>query len=324
MRSVRLGRTGVSVSAVSYGTWPFSGPSMAGERSIGWTGHDDELALGALRVAHAQGIRHWDTADVYGDGRSEELIARVWADLPRDSVYLATKTGWNPGSYGHFYHPDQVRAQLEGSLKRLGTDHIDLYYLHHCDFGPADQYLDDALAVLHEARDRGLIRHIGLSDWDCGRVADRVDRVDPDVVQVYRNVRDDAYVTSGLSRRVNDGDLGAVFFSPLRHGLLTGKYASPTTFPQGDFRRSVEDFGDAVVLQGIRRATSALRERFSDHAQPILHALLGAILDDAPTGCAIVGLRNPDQVHAASQVGELLDSETRAWVRGLYADLGAP
>jgi myo-inositol catabolism protein IolS len=324
MRMVRLGRTEASVSAVSYGTWPFSGPSMAGDRSVGWTGHDDGLALDALREAHDQGVRHWDTADVYGNGRSEELIARVWADLPRDSVYLASKTGWNPGAYEHFYHPEQVRGQLEGSLKRLGTDHIDLYYLHHCDFGPSDQYLDDALAVLHEARDRGLIRHIGLSDWDCARVADRVERVDPDVVQVYRNVRDDAYVTSGLAQRVNDGDLGAVFFSPLRHGLLTGKYASPTTFPEGDFRRNVEDFGNAVVLEGIRRATFALRERFSDHAEPVLHALLGAILDDAPTGCAIVGLRNPEQVNAASQAGEALDPETRAWVRGLYADLSAP
>lgn len=324
MRTVRLGRTGASVSAVSCGTWPFSGPSMAGDRSVGWTGHDDSLALAALREAHAQGMRHWDTADVYGNGRSEELIARVWSDLPRDSVYLATKTGWNPGSYGHFYHPDQVRAQLEGSLNRLGTDHIDLYYLHHCDFGPGDQHLDGALAVLHDARDRGLIRHIGLSDWDCARVADRVERVDPDVVQVYRNVRDDAYITSGLAQRVRDRDLGAVFFSPLRHGLLTGKYASPTTFPEGDFRRNVEDFTNPAVLDGILRATSALRERFSDHPEPVLHALLGAILDDAPTGCAIVGLRNPRQVTAAAQAGAALDSETKAWVRGLYADLSKP
>ena len=323
MRTVRLGRTEVSVSAVSYGTWPFSGPSMAGDRSVGWTGHDDELALSALRAAHERGIRHWDTADVYGDGRSERLIAQVWTDVDRDSVYLATKTGWNPGNYGHFYHPDQVRAQLEGSLERLRTDHIDLFYLHHCDFGPEDRYLDDALEVLHGARDQGLIRHIGLSDWDCGRVADRIGRVDPDVVQVYRNVRDDAYVTSGLAQRVDEGDLGVVFFSPLRHGLLTGKYQSPTTFPEGGFRRNVDEFGDARVLDEIRRAAQSLRERFADHQEPVLHGLLGAILDDAPTGCTIVGLRNPDQVRSAAQVGEALSSEARAWVRGLYGGLTA-
>ncbi len=321
MRMIQLGRTGVNVSAVSYGTWPFSGPSMAGDRSVGWTGHDDEQALAGLRAAHERGIRHWDTADVYGDGRSERLIARVWADLDRDSVYLATKTGWNPGPYGHFYHPDQIRRQLEGSLQRLGTEHIDLYYLHHCDFGPSDEHLDDALAVLHDARDRGLIRHIGLSDWDCGRVAERVERVDPDVVQIYRNVRDDAYVSSGLAALVDSRDLGAVFFSPLRHGLLTGKYAEPTAFAEGDFRRNVRAFENGELLSRLAQASTAIRARFSDHPEPVLHGLLGAILDDAPTGCAIVGLRNPDQVRAASRVGEALNTEDRDWVRGLYADL---
>lgn len=321
MRTVRLGRTETLVSAVSYGTWPFSGPSMAGERSVGWTGHDDGLALDALRVAHDHGVRHWDTADVYGDGRSERLISRVWSDVPRDSVYLATKTGWNPGRYEHFYHPEQVRAQLEGSLERLGTDYVDLFYLHHCDFGPEDRYLEGALEVLHRARDRGQIRHLGLSDWDCGRVAERVERVDPDVVQIYRNVRDDAYVSSGLAEKVTARDLGAVFFSPLRHGLLTGKYDRPTTFPEGDFRRNVPDFNDPEVLAGIRRATAAISERFSGHPEPVLHALLGAILDDAPSACAIVGLRNPEQVRAAAQVGDALGAEDRDWVRSVFEAL---
>ncbi len=149
-------------------------------------------------------------------------------------------------------------------------------------------------------------------------MAERVERVDPDVVQIYRNVRDDTYVSSGLADWVASRDLGAVFCSPLRHGLLTGKYTEATVFPEGDFRRNVHGFGEPAVLAEIARAAQAIRDRFTDHPEPILHALLGAILDDAPTGCAIVGLRNPQQVRAVATAGDILSSEDRDWVRGLY------
>ena len=135
MRRVRLGRTEVEVSAVSVGTWPYSGPNVADGRSVGWSGHEPEQAKAALRTAFELGIDHWDTADVYGDGRSEQLLGEMLGELPRDKLFLASKTGWDPGAYGHFYHPDGIRERLERSLQYLGTDHLDLYYLHHCDFG---------------------------------------------------------------------------------------------------------------------------------------------------------------------------------------------
>ncbi len=321
MRTLRLGKTGVEVSAISYGTWPFSGPNTnpAGV-PVGWTGHDDQLGLAALRAAHAAGINHWDTADVYGDGRSEQLIGRVWGDVPRDEVFLASKVGWDPGEFGHYYHPQLIRQRVERSLKNLGVERLDLYYLHHCDFGPNDAYLDDAIGLLRQLRDEGKVRFIGLSDWDASKIVRVADRVDPDVIQPYRNVGADDYVSSGLKEWVDAHDVGVAFFSPIRHGLLLGKYEAPAQFGEGDFRLNVDAFRDADTLARLREKRAALEEKFAGRAQPVLGPLLGALLSDAPTGCVLLGLRNPDQVAAAAAV-EPLSYDEASWVRDLYADL---
>ncbi len=83
MDIIRLGRTDQQVSAISFGTWPHGGLNKSGEVSVGWSGHDPEAARAALVRAHEVGICHWDTADVYGDGRAEELIGAIWGDVPR-------------------------------------------------------------------------------------------------------------------------------------------------------------------------------------------------------------------------------------------------
>ena len=321
MRTLRLGKTGVEVSAISYGTWPFSGPNTnrAGV-PVGWSGHDDQLGLAALRAAHAAGINHWDTADVYGDGRSEALIGRVWGDVPRDEVFLASKVGWDPGEFGHYYHPQLIRQRIERSLKNLQVERLDLYYLHHCDFGDNDAYLDDAVGLLRQLRDEGKIRFIGLSDWDASKIVRVADRVDPDVIQPYRNVSADDYVSSGLKEWVDAHDVGVAFFSPIRHGLLLGKYQSPPEFGEGDFRLNVPAFRDADKLALLREKRAALEERFAGRDQPVLGPLLGALLSDAPAGCVLLGLRNPDQVAAAAAV-EALSYDEATWVRELYQDV---
>jgi myo-inositol catabolism protein IolS len=320
MRRVRLGRTGVEVPAVSLGTWGHGGPRKSGESSVGWSGNDDRLASEALVRAWRSGITHWDTADVYGDGHAEELIGKAWGDVPRTEIFLATKVGWDAENFGHYYHPELMRKRLERSLRLLQTEVIDLHYLHHCDFGPRDEYFDDAIASMRRFREEGKIRFIGLSDWDASKIMRFIDRVDPDVVQPYRNVVDDAYSSSGLRDWVDGHDAGVAFFSPIKHGLLLGKYREPQQFPEGDFRRNVAEFGDAEALQRIARGARALEERFAGHPQPILHGLIGALLADAPTGCVLLGQRNARQVDAAAAIGEALTEEEARWVRGAYRE----
>ncbi|HBL30484.1 MAG TPA: hypothetical protein DD490_26920 [Acidobacteria bacterium] len=318
MRTLRFGRTGVQVPAISLGTWGYSGPTTNDGVSVGWIGHDDAAALAALEAAYAAGITHWDTADAYGEGRSEQLIGRAWATVPRAGIFLATKFGYRRGPTGRPYDPAFMRSQLEASLTNLRTEVIDLYYLHHCDFGPHDEHLAGAVETARRFREEGKIRFLGLSDWEASRIVHHLDAVDPDVVQPLRNVIDDDFEASGLAAQVAARDLGVAFFSPLRHGLLLGKYEEPQHFPEGDFRRNVPGFADPEAIARLRRARAAVADRFPHHPEPVLHALTGALFPGHPTATVLLGQRNPQQVAAAATLGAALSEADLAWVRALY------
>jgi len=318
VETVRLGRTEARVPRVALGTWGHGGPRFVGKHPVGWSGYDPEAARTALLLAFDKGLTHWDTADVYGDGQAERSIGTLWETLPRDQVFLASKVGWDPGAYSHFYHPDQIRQQLERSLDNLQTDHLDLYYLHHCDFGPDDEFLDDAVALLRRFREEGKIRFIGLSDWKAAKVVRYADKVDPDVVQPYRNVVDDSWESSGLKEWVDNNDAGVAFFSPLKHGLLLGRYHEPPTFGPGDHRSRIPGFSDPEQLAHFRRCREALEHRWPSLPHPVLVALIGVLLGDATSGCVLVGLRQPHHVEATVQAGRPLSPEDTTWVRSLY------
>lgn len=322
MRMVRFGRTDTDVSAISLGTWGHGGPNVNNGVSVGWSGHDDRQAKEALVEAHRAGIRHWDTADAYGAGHAETLIGEVFAEgLPREDIFLATKFGWVKGPHDHSYDAGFMRAQCEQSLRNLRTEVIDLYYFHHCDFGPNDRYFDDALATMRKLREEGKIRFVGLSDWNARKIMKFIGRVDPDAVQPYRNVIDDGYEASGLKAHVDAHDLGVAFFSPLKHGLLLGKYDAPQTFPEGDFRSGVAGFDDAEVIARMQRAREAVTKRFAGVAEPVICALTGALLASNPTACVLLGQRNRRQVDAAASCGEVLSAADAAWVREIYRGL---
>jgi aryl-alcohol dehydrogenase-like predicted oxidoreductase len=320
MRMIRFGRTNVSVPAVSLGTWGHGGPRVTESGvAVGWGGHDDAQAKEALIAAYRAGITHWDTADAYGDGHAEELIGQVWDTVPRAEIFLATKFGYVQGPANHPYDPKFMREHAERSMRNMRTDLIDLHYFHHCDFGPDDRYFNGALETMHRLRDEGKVRFIGLSDWDGSRLMRFIERVDPDVVQPYRNLVDDDYESSGLKQWVDDHDLGVAFFSPLKHGLLLGKYDKPVEFGEGDFRSSVADFRNAEAIERYKRAAAAVREKFgAAHAEPVLHAVIGALLTGNSTACVLLGQRNAKQVAAAAAVGEALSAEEARWVREQY------
>lgn len=318
MRHIRFGRTDVQVPTVSLGTWGHGGPHLSEGVSVGWSGHDDRAAKDAIVAAHRAGITHWDTADAYGNGHAETLIGELWDQVPRRDIFLATKFGWvrEPGS--HYYDPGFMRKQCDRSLRNLKTDVIDLYYFHHCDFGPKDEYFDDALAVMRKLREEGKIRFVGLSDWDSKKIMKFIARVDPDVVQPYRNIIDDGYESSGLKKWVDDHDLGVAFFSPIKHGLLLGKYTETKQFPEGDFRSRIADFTDPKTIERYRHAAEAMRKRFDGHQEPVLHAVIGALLTGNETACVLLGQRNAKQVQAAAAVGDALSPDEAAWVKKMY------
>ena len=318
MHLIRFGRTDVQVPTVSLGTWGIGGPNMSDGVSVGWSGHDDAQASRAIVEAWKNRITHWDTADVYGNGQSERLIGQLWSEIPRKEIFVATKVGWSKGGYDHFYHPRMMQEQLDASLRNLRVDEIDLYYLHHCDFGKKDEHLDDANEQIHRFQEQGKVRFIGLSDWDSSKIMKFASRVDPDVVQPYRNIIDDTWESSGLRKYVEDHDLGVAFFSPIKHGLLLGKYDSPPEFPEGDFRSRIEGFRDVKVIERMKRAKAALESRFRSHEEPVLHGVVGSLLTGNRSATVLLGQRNPRQVRSAAAIGTPLSAEDAAWVRSQY------
>ncbi len=146
-----------------------------------------------------------------------------------------------------------------------------------------------------------------------------IDRANPDVIQPYRNVMDDPYQSSGLKDWIEKNNAGIAFFSPIKNGLLTGKYSKPPIFKEGDFRLNVSDFQDTDLLKKLQNNKQKLEEKFPDHPQPVLHGLLGTLLADSPTGCVLLGQRDVNQVKAAAELGEILTDKNAVWVKKLYA-----
>ena len=221
MEYITLGRTNIKVSRISLGTWSYGGASTVGKNQpVGWAGQDDNNSRAALIKAFETGINLWDTADVYGDGRSEKLIGSIWDKISRDEVFIATKVGWDRGPYDYWYNPDHMRTNMERSLKNLRTDCVDLIYLHHCNFGKQEQYFDDALEVGRRFQEDGKTRFIGLSDWFSDKIMKFIERCNPDVIQPYRNVMDDSYEATGLKDTLKQIIWEYVFFRPLNMGCL--------------------------------------------------------------------------------------------------------
>lgn len=318
MNYVRFGRTDVQVPTVSLGTWGHGGLNVSDGVSVGWSGHDDNEAKDALVEAHRRGITHWDTADAYGAGHAEKLIGEVFDRVPRKDIFLASKFGWVKGPSKHFYDAKFMRSQCEQSLRNMRADVIDLYYFHHCDFGSRDEYFDDALATMRALQTEGKIRFVGLSDWDASKIMKFIARVDPDVVQPFRNLVDDQYEPSGLKKWVDDHNLGVAFFSPLKHGLLLGKYDAPHEFPVGDFRKGIREFTDAPFIARMRTARDEMTRKFAGHAEPVLHAVIGALLEGNPTATVLLGQRSAKQVASAAAVGDALSAADAADVRRVY------
>ena len=318
MRKIILGRTNTTVSAISLGTWAFGGENKIGKKSVGWANQSDRDSRSVLIKAWEKNINHWDTADVYGEGHSERIIGSMWEDIPRNSIFLATKVGWDMGPFSHWYHPKHMKKKIEESLTNLKTDYIDLLYLHHCNFGKQDEYFDDAVEVLKSFQSQGKIRFTGLSDWSNERIVKYLDACNPDVIQPYRNIMDNTYEESGLKNIVNKNNLGVCFFSPLKHGLLTGKYKTTAVFKDGDHRSGIKDFQNKNKIKKIMLNCEKLEKKFLHHENPIMHGIVNALFFDSPTGGVLLGQRNIKQVETASSLGEILSEEDTNWVKSLY------
>ena len=319
MKKIILGRTNQKVSIISLGAWSHGKQNTSGESNIGWSNQTDQDSKNALLKSYSLGLNHWDTADVYGEGHSEKIIGSTWNQIPRKEIFLATKVGWDKGPNKNWYEPNYMKLKMNQSLKNLKTECVELVYLHHCNFGKNDEYLDGAIEQISRFKEEGKTRYIGLSDWSSKRIMKFIDHVNPDVVQPLYNVNDIDYELSGLKSYVKLNNLGVCFFSPIKHGILTGKYGAVPEFPKGDFRKNVKEFKNIDFIKKMKINRAKIEARFPVlKEKAIMHALLGAILYDNPTGCALLGQRNEAQATSAGSLGNEMSKKDAQWILSLY------
>jgi methylglyoxal reductase len=304
MRSREIGASGIRASAVGLGTWAIGGWM--------WGGTDEAESIAAIRASIDAGVTLIDTAPAYGLGRSEEIVGKAIAGR-RDAVVLATKCGlvWHTDRGRHFFDqdgrpvhrylgPESIRHEVDGSLRRLGTDRIDLYITHWQD--PTTP-VSETMAELEELKRTGKIRAIGASNVSAADVeayvaAGRLDAIQEQFSMVHRDI--EAELVPLCARH----GVSILSYSSLALGLLTGKIGPERVFEGddlriGDPRFSAENRGRAVAF------ADEVRPVAEAHGATVAELVIAWTVGQPGITFALCGARNPDQARENARAGAL-------------------
>ncbi|GET43529.1 aldo/keto reductase [Microseira wollei] len=279
MEKRRLGNSDIEITPIIMGTW------QAGKRL--WVGIEDAETVKAIRAAYDAGITTVDTAEVYGDGHSEQIVAQALHDV-RDKVVYATKVFVNHLKY------DQVIEACDRSLQNLQTDYIDLYQIHwpSGSFKSEKVPIEETMQALNDLKQTGKIRAIGVSNFSRAQLEaaaqyGRIDSLQPPYSLFWR------YVETDAMPYCIENNISIWAYSPLAQGLLTGKFGPGHQFEPGDNR------ADNKLFKGenYERALLALEKLrpIAQRHQTTLANLALAWLMAQPQTCAIAGFRHAEQ-----------------------------
>jgi aryl-alcohol dehydrogenase-like predicted oxidoreductase len=298
-----LGRDGPEISVVGVGAWAIGGPWQ-----FGWGPQDDDESIAALHKAFDSGVSWVDTAAVYGLGHSEEVVGQVVREHGGE-VLVFTKCGrpWygrerNEPTYD--LRPETIRFELEQSLKRLGTDHVDLYQFHWPDTETGTP-VEDSWATMAELVEEGKVRWAGVSNFDVG-LLERCEAVrHVDSLQPSYSLLDRSAAAELIPWAAANGT-GVVCYSPLASGLLSGGFDAERArdLPEGDWRRNDPDFRPPRLEANLElaRRLEPVAER---HGVPVAAVAVAWVLATEGVTGAIVGARRPSQVDGWLPAGNL-------------------
>ena len=316
MRYRNLGETGMRVSEISLGTWAFGG-------DWGTVGEDDAYA--ALNRAVDLGVNFLDTADVYGDGRSEKLIGRLLKDRPNDEILVATKAGRRLDPHtSEGYDHENLSAFVERSLDNLGVEALDLLQLH-CP--PSETYRrDSTFEALDRLKEAGKLKNYGVSVEKVEEARMALDYPGVATVQIIFNIfrQKPAEEFFPLAEERGVGILARV---PLASGLLSGKMSAERAFSEDDhrnFNRDGEAFDRGETFSGVDFETGleAVEELkvLVPEDNTLAQFALRWILMHPAVSCAIPGGKNPSQVEDNVAAVEIppLDEGTMERVKEIY------
>ena len=289
MEKRSLGTSGIKITPILMGTW------QAGKAQ--WVGIEDAETIKAIRAAFDAGITTIDTAEVYGKGHSEQIVAQALSDV-RSQVEYATKVFANHLKY------DSVIEACEGSLKNLNTDYIDLYQIHWPSgaFNSEIVPIEETMSALNQLKQQGKMRAIGVSNFSRTQLEEasqygRIDSLQPPYSLFWRYVEKDA-----MSYCI-ENNISILAYSPLAQGLLTGKFERGHKFAPED-NRSKNKLFQGENYERAQQALDKLRP-IADRHQVSLANLALAWLIAQPQPNAIVKARNAEQAAANALAADL-------------------
>ncbi|REE68700.1 voltage-dependent potassium channel beta subunit [Paenibacillus taihuensis] len=284
----RLGGSGLKVSEVSLGSWLTYGGYV-----------ERENAVKAIETAYDLGVNFFDTANVYERGAAEVLLGETIKAYPRESYVLATKAFWpmGDGPNDRGLSRKHVIEQANASLKRLNTDYVDIFYCHRYD---QETPLQETLRAIDDLIRSGKVLYAGVSEWTASQMADALataDRYLLDRIVVSQPVYNmfDRYIEKEVIPYGEKNGIGQVVFSPLAQGLLTGKYTSAGSIPEGSRAAKLEWVRNGITEEKIAKvgALSAIAKELEITTGQLA---LAWILRQPNVASALVGASRPEQV----------------------------
>ncbi|CAN1559797.1 Tas Predicted oxidoreductases (related to aryl-alcohol dehydrogenases) [Fimbriimonadaceae bacterium] len=320
-----IGKSGVMVSEISLGCWTMGGLNWVNGHANGWANVDEDEIIAAIKAGIDAGVNHFDNADVYGNGKAEQMLRRAFIKLglKSEDFVVATKIGHFPGTAAHAYEPAHIRHQCEQSLINLGREYIDIYYFHHGSFGESDMYLDDAAATMDKLVEEGKVRVKGQSAYSSNDFLRVTPKVRPAVFQSWAHALDTQFINPGspVSELMAKENITFVAFSPLAQGRLLDKFdpSKPPSFEPGDHRQNSSAFS-AEAITALKPKLEKLKSRFGDSVTDLASLALNYVLSFPHVACVIPGFRNENQVRVnVAGAGRYLSEEDVAFVREALA-----
>ncbi len=248
----RMGRTGLKLSRISFGAWVTFGTQL-----------DQRAAGEILHRAYDLGVNYFDNADAYARGEAETIMGKAIGDMPREALVISSKVFWPtmPGANGRGLSRKHILESCDASLRRLGLDYLDLYFCHRFD---AETPIDEVVRAMDDLVHQGKVLYWGTSEWRAGQIAQaygiarQQGLYPPMVEQPHYNMLVRRVVEDEIAPLAGDLGFGLVTWSPLRSGLLTGKYMDGV--PQGS-RLALKDYGwlrDILTEDNLEKARQLL------------------------------------------------------------------
>ncbi len=287
MKYTQLKKTDIQISQIGLGTNAVGGHNL-------YDNLNEENGKDFVRAAIEEGITFIDTANIYGKGRSEELVGEVLREVPRDQIILATKGAneWFPdGTVRLNNEPAFLRKSLEESLKRLQTDYVDLYYIHNPD---GKTPIGEAVGELVRMKEEGKIRAIGISNMTIEQVKEANAHGDINALQLEYSMLNRS-VEKELLPYCVEQNISFIPFGPLAFGLLGGKYTKDFTLTANDWRNSVQLFTNGEFEKNLAKVEK-LKEFAAAKNTTVSHLALAWLLAQDGVDAVIPGGKRPEQI----------------------------